>query len=312
VDEQSSIHKFALEGVDTRYLGSALIRGHVLNQFSMDEREAVLRVATSSGWVPDPAVSSNVITLAERNGQLSIVGQLNGLAPDEDIRSVRFDGARGFLVTFKKTDPLFVIDLSQPAAPKVLGELKIPGFSTYMHPLDADHVLAVALDADDQGSFAYFNGIQLQIFDVTQLGAPRLMHKTVIGTRGSTSDGLTNHLAFNYFASKGLLALPMTVCDGGGQGSFGDVLSFSGLMVFDVSLASGIVERGRMPFVSPASAAQVSSCNAWWTQGGSEVKRSIFMDDYAIGISDTRYKVAPLTKLGTALASLPLVEGARE
>jgi uncharacterized secreted protein with C-terminal beta-propeller domain len=306
-NERSSIHKFALEGAATRYVGSANIRGHVLNQFAMDEQNDILRVATTSGQVPAADVSSNVTTLGVTNGALRVLGELTGLAPTEDIRSVRFDGDRGFVVTFKKTDPLFVIDLSQ-TTPRVLGELKIPGFSTYMHPMDATHLLAIGLDADDQGSFAYFNGIQLQIFDISQLSAPKLLHKTTIGTRGSASDALTNHLAFNYFAAKSLLALPMTVCEGGGNGTFGDKLTFSGLMVFDVSLESGIKERGRIPFVGSEESAAVASCGAWWTGTKSAVKRSIIMDDYAIGISDSFYKAASIDALSKPLASLSIAQ----
>jgi uncharacterized secreted protein with C-terminal beta-propeller domain len=306
-NERSSIHKFALEGAATRYVGSASIRGHVLNQFAMDEQSDILRVATTSGQVPAPDVSSNVTTLGVTNGSLGVLGELTGLAPTEDIRSVRFDGNRGFVVTFKKTDPLFVIDLSQ-TTPRVLGELKIPGFSTYMHPMDATHLLAIGLDADDKGSFAYFNGIQLQIFDISQLSAPKLLHKTTIGTRGSASDALTNHLAFNYFAAKSLLALPMTVCEGGGNGSFGDRLTFSGLMVFDVSLEKGINERGRMPFVSAEESAAVANCGSWWTGSSSAVKRSIIMDNYAIGISDTFYKASSIDALDRPLANLSITK----
>jgi len=308
--DRSTIHKFALDGLDTSYRGSAGIPGHVLNQFSMDELDGVLRVATSSGWVPDPSVSSNLLTLSEASGQLSTLGSIGGIAPSEDIRSVRFDGTRAFVVTFKKTDPLFVFDLTDPNAPSQLGELKIPGFSTYMHPLDRNHLLAIGFDADDHGSFAYFNGIQLQIFDVTQLSNPTLLHKTTIGTRGSASEALTNHLAFNYFPSKGLLALPMTVCEGGGDGMFGDQLTFSGLMVFDVSLEAGIKEHGRMPFVDTRQVTSPYgtgfSCSTWWAQSTSDVKRSIFMDDYAIGISDTLYQVSPLSDLGAAVGKIPL------
>jgi hypothetical protein len=311
-NDVSTIHKFSFVGSATRYAGSAMIRGHVLNQFSMDEQLGVLRVATSTGWVPDPGVSSNITTLTENQGSLAKVGELTGLAPQEDIRAVRFDGDRGFVVTFKKTDPLFVIDLSNPSAPTVLGELKIPGFSTYMHRIDPNHLLAIGFNADDQGSFAFFNGIQIQLFDVTDLKNPTLLHKTVIGTRGSGSDALTNHLAFNYFAATGLLALPMTICEGGGNGVYGDKLTFSGLMVFDVSLTSGITERGRMPFVSTDSVSQTNSfggagsCSQWWANSTSNVKRSIFMDNYAIGISDSQLGVAAVSELSKVLQSLPL------
>ncbi|HYQ16242.1 MAG TPA: beta-propeller domain-containing protein, partial [Polyangiaceae bacterium] len=308
--DKSTIHKFALDGVSTSYRGSAAIPGHVLNQFSMDELDGVLRVATSSGWVPDPSVSSNLTTLSERDGGLSQLGSIGGIAPTEDIRSVRFDGTRAFVVTFKKTDPLFVFDLTNPAAPAKLGELKIPGFSTYMHPLDHDHLLAIGFDADDHGDFAFFDGIQLQIFDVSNLANPTLLHKTTIGTRGSASEALTNHLAFNYFPAKGVLALPMSICEGGDDGVYGDKLTFSGLMVFDVSLENGIKEHGRMPFVDSeqvtSSLGPNATCGNWWASSTSDVKRSIFMDDYAIGISDTKYQVAPLSALSSVVQTLPL------
>ena len=270
----------------------------------------MLRVATSSGWVPNPDVSSTLITLAERDGRFEEVAHLGGIAPTEDIRSVRFDGTRAFVVTFKKTDPLFVFDLTQPEAPKMLGELKIPGFSTYMHPIDHDHLLAIGFDADDHGSFAYFDGIQLQIFDVSDLSNPQLLHKTTVGTRGSASEALTNHLAFNYFPAKGVLALPMSICEGGDDGRYGDKLTFSGLMVFDVSLENGIKEHGRMPFVNTeqvtTSWGANTSCSTWWANSTSDVKRSIFMGDFAIGLSDTLYQVAPLSSLSTVAQSLPL------
>jgi uncharacterized secreted protein with C-terminal beta-propeller domain len=309
VDDFSTIHKFSLAEGSARYVGSHPVRGHVLNQFSMDERDGVLRVATSSGAVPDPNAVSNVTTLGEGEDGLVRFGELTGLAPSEDIRSVRFDGDRGFIVTFKKTDPLFVIDLANPAQPNVLGELKIPGFSTYMHRLDDNHLLAVGFDADDQGSFAYFDGIQIQIFDVTDLQNPALLHKTVIGTRGSGSEALMNHLAFNYFATRGLLALPMTICEGGDNGVYADELTFSGLMVFDVSLEGGIVERGRLPFldVSEASASAAgTSCSSWWSSSRSLVKRSIFMEDFAYGLSDATLKVAAVDQLSDVLRSVDL------
>ncbi len=111
-----------------------------------------------------------------------------------------------------------VLDIRDRAAkPKVLGELKIPGFSTYIHRIDPEHLLSIGFDADDQGSFAYFDGVILQLFDVKNPTDPRLVHKEKIGTRGSSSEAATDHLAFNYFASEGLLAVPMTICEGGGM-----------------------------------------------------------------------------------------------
>lgn len=308
--DRSTIHKFALDGIVSTYHGSQAIPGHVLNQFSMDEHENVLRVATTNGWVPDNGVSSNIVTLGEQEQEFAVLGQLRGLAPNEDIRSVRFDGERGFVVTFKEIDPLFAIGLSEPAAPVILGELKIPGFSTYLHMLDESHLLAVGFEADDQGDFAFFDGIQVQIFDISDLSDPKLQHKAVIGTRGSGSEALLDHLAFNYFPSRNLLALPATICGSGDDDVYGNEFEFAGLVVFDVSLENGLTERGRLPFATPADvdAGQSRDCAVWWTDATSLVKRSIFMEDYAIGLSDEWLKVAALSDLGTVLSSVPLSE----
>ena len=303
----SFVHKFTLNGTDTGYVGSVTLPGHILNQFAMDENNGVLRVASTSGWVPDPAVTSSLTTFSEQSRKFAQLGQIGGIAPQEDIRSVRFDGNRGFVVTFKKTDPLFVFDLTDPAKPKTLGELMIPGFSTYMQPLDTNHMLAIGFTADDQGSFAYFNGIQIQIFDVTDLANPKLAWKTVIGTRGSNSEALTNHLAFNYFAPKKMLALPITVCEGGGNGVYGQNLTFAGLMVFDVSLDTGIVEHGRLPFLDPSTVSASASCDEWWTDSKSLVKRSIFMDDWIYGLSDAQLRVAALSNMSSVLQTVALV-----
>ncbi len=204
-DEVSDVHKFRIgsEPAATAYVGSGVVPGHVLNQFSMDEWHGYLRVATTRGRVPDPAVQSAVSILAEApGGNLVRVGAVDEIAPGEDIRSVRFDGDRGYVVTFKKTDPLFVLDLYAPDQPRILGELKIPGFSTYLQRIDADHLLSIGFDADDRGRFAYFDGLLLQLFDVAEPTRPRLLHREKIGTRGSSSEAATNHLAFNYFGER--------------------------------------------------------------------------------------------------------------
>jgi hypothetical protein len=303
----SFVHKFALNGTDTSYIGSVTLPGHILNQFAMDEDNGVLRVASTKGWVPDPSVASYLTTFGEQSGKFAQLGQIGGIAPQEDIRSVRFDGDRGFVVTFKKTDPLFVFDLTDPAQPKLLGELQIPGFSTYMQRLDASHLLAIGFTADDQVTFAFFNGIQIQIFDVTDLANPKLEWKTVIGTRGSNSEALTNHLAFNYFAPKKMLALPITVCEGGGNGVYAQNLTFAGLMVFDVSLDTGISEHGRLPFLDPSTVSATANCDEWWTDSKSLVKRSIFMDDWVYGFSDAQLRVAALSNMSGVLQTVPLI-----
>jgi uncharacterized secreted protein with C-terminal beta-propeller domain len=303
----SFVHKFKLDGTDTAYAGSVTLPGHILNQFAMDEFEGVLRVASTKGWVPSADVASYLTTYGVQAGKLGQLGQVGGIAPTEDIRSVRFDGDRGYVVTFKKTDPLFVFDLTDAAKPMLKGELLIPGFSTYMHPLDKTHILAIGFDADDMGDFAYFDGIQIQIFDVSELSNPKVAWKTVIGTRGSNSEALTNHLAFNYFAPKKMLALPITICEGGGNGMSGSKLTFAGLMAFDISLETGISEHGRLPFVEVTPTIAASECGKWWTNSQSLVKRSLFMDDFVYGLSDAQLRVANLVAMSSVLQSVPLV-----
>jgi uncharacterized secreted protein with C-terminal beta-propeller domain len=308
--EASTVHRFSLDpdSASARYTGSGVVKGRVLNQFSMDEFEGHLRIATTSGRVPDPKVHSTLSVLRPEDGDLLTVGLVDQLAPGEDIRSVRFDRKRAFVVTFKKTDPLFVFDLSRPTNPEVLAELKIPGFSTYMHMIDDDHLLSVGYDADDQGSFAYFTGVMLQLFDVSDPRNPVRTHREVIGTRGSSSEALTNHLAFTYFAPRNALALPITVCDGAsGDGRYGQNMSFSGLKVYEVSTETGFSLKGG---VSHPAAAGIT-CSNWWTNASSQVRRSIFMDDYVYSISSNLLKVNHVERLSADLEVLPLSDAPR-
>jgi hypothetical protein len=300
----SSVHKFQIgDRPDaTGYIGSGKVVGRPLNQFAMDEKDGFLRIATTNGQVPDPNVESRLTVLAVEGNELVENGAVTGIAPTEDIRSVRFDGDRAWIVTFKKTDPLFSFDLSDPADPKLMGELKIPGFSTYMHMLDENHLLSIGYDADDHGDFAFFDGVLLQVFDVRDPLQPKLAHRHVIGTRGSSSEALTNHLAFTWYPELGLLGVPMTVCEGGDDGQYGQTMSFSGLMLFDVSTTAGIDEHGRVSHPVPDDV----TCGNWWTNASSAVKRSLFLDRFVYSISDADLKIQSVDALGTDVVSLPL------
>jgi Beta propeller domain len=305
----SSVHKFSLGGGASpvvAYLGSGLVKGRVLNQFAMDEYQGFLRVATTTSRTPDPKVHSTMSVLGEGEAALETQGELDDLAPGEDIRSVRFDGDRGYVVTFKKTDPLFVFDLTDPRAPRVEAELKIPGFSTYMHRMDRNHLLTIGYDAADQGNFAYFTGVLLQIFDVTDPRQPFLKHKQVIGTRGSSSEALTNHLAFNYFAPRDLLLLPMTVCETppGSTSLFNARPSFSGLIAYNVTTGNGFREDGRVNH----PAGPTVNCGNWWTNASSQVRRSIVMDDFVFSLSGSQIKINHLGALATDVTTVSLTD----
>ncbi len=312
-EEASTVHQFDLTGATNAYVASGVVKGRVLNQFSMDEHEGHLRIATTTGHLPSPNVHSTLSVLAREGGELVRVGVVDDIAPTEDIRSVRFLGDRGYVVTFKKTDPLFVFDLSVPEHPEMIGELKIPGFSTYMHPLDDSHLLAIGFEGSDQGSFAFFQGLQLQVFDVADPAMPTLAHKTTIGTRGSSSEAATNHLAFNYFAPRQTLAVPVTVCESSAGGSSYGTMTFSGVKLYGVTVDGGFTLTGdiSLPYVDPYNNTGTygvgAACASWWTQARSMVKRTVFMDDFVYTISEHRIKVHDLRNLTQELADLALV-----
>ncbi len=307
--QASTVHRFRIgrTPVLTGYEASGVVKGRVLNQFALDEHEGNLRVATTTGHAPSPETHSTMSVLSKAGNALVLQGKVDDIAPSEDIRSVRFDGSRGYVVTFKKTDPLYVFDLGNPSKPAITGELKIPGFSTYMHMMDAQHLLTIGYDADDQGSFAWFQGVMLQIFDVADMRNPTLLHKEVIGTRGSSSEALTNHLAFTYYAPKNILALPMTICEGGDGGTYGTNMTFAGLMVYDVTATNGFALRGKVAHPQTSSGGYDSgACSNWWTQAQSEVKRSVIMDDFVYSISEKRVKVNALPALANDIREVSL------
>jgi hypothetical protein len=303
-NEVTEIHKFRVSArpQETHYVGSGVVPGHVLNQFAMDEWYGYLRVATTQGRVPDPNVASAVSILAEaEQGNLVRVGAVQNLAPGEDIRAVRFDDDRGYVVTFKKTDPLFVIDLYNPAHPAILGQLKIPGFSTYMHRIDADHLLSIGLEANGRGDLASFDSVILRLFDVKDPTAPRLIHKEKIGTPGSSSAAATNHLAFNFLQDRGLLAIPIAGCEGRGDGGDGQDLAFSRLFVYDVDVERGFTRLGGIEHGRKGA-----TCDSWRSEAGSIVQRSVFLDALVYSIATDQLKVQRLGHFGVDLASIAL------
>ncbi len=299
------IHRFDLQPgtPDVTYHASGWVPGHALNQFSMDEQDEYVRIATTVDWK-----RVSLVTVLKPDGRdLKVVGQLNNIAPGEDIRAVRFNGNLGFVVTFKKTDPLFVIDLSDPTKPKIKGKLKIPGYSTYMHFMDRNHLLSIGYDAQDEGNFAWFQGVQLQVFDVTNITQPKLLHKTVIGTRGTASEAALHHLAFNYFKPKDLLAIPMVICEGGQGGSdYGDYMTFNGLMVYHVTIDDGFKYLGGIAHDTGKAGDYNDRCGQWWSNSTSTVKRSIFLDDHVVSVAMDRLDFAPLSDLKHVEASVSL------
>jgi hypothetical protein len=305
--EATTIHAFELHPAPAPradYVASGAVEGRVLNQFSLDEHEGHLRVATTRGWSPSPSAHSAVTVLRAEGPSLEEVGRVDGIAPGEDLRAVRFDGDRGFVVTFERTDPLFTLDLSDPAAPRLTAELVVPGFSTYLHLMDPGHLLTIGFDADPASGFSWFQGIRLQVFDVEDPGAPALSHAEVIGARGTGSEAATDHLAFNYFAPADLLAVPVTVCEDGGV--YGTQVTFSGLLVYRVTATGGFTRLGGVEHPLPPGETIDGACWGGWTRSSSLVKRSVFLEDFVYSITASEVRVQDTRALGTELARVDL------
>jgi len=207
--QRQMIYKFAL-GDTLSYKGKGFVDGKMLNQFSMSEKDDYLRVATTeaNSW-GGIGTKNSVFTLQENNKILEVKGSLIGLGKEnETIKAVRFMGDRGFVVTFKQTDPLYTLDMSNPLNPKAVGELSIPGFSRYLHVVDENRLLSIGRDANVSTGRAL--GLQLQLFDITNFASPQLVSKVNIGDSNTYSSAEYNHKAFVYRPSDLMFGLPHT------------------------------------------------------------------------------------------------------
>jgi len=293
--EKTIIHKISIANGEIEYKSQGEVPGHVLNQFSMDEHQGYFRIATTTGDVWDDGARNHLYVLDE---DLNIVGRLEGLAPGERIYSARFMGNRAYLVTFKKVDPLFVIDLANPTDPKVLGELKIPGYSDYLHPYDETHIIGVGKDTYDMGSFAWYQGIKIALFDVSDPENPIEISKFVIGDRGTDSYALSDHKAFLFSKSKNLLVMPILLAEidegkylgGVPPDAYGEYV-WQGAYVFNVSLENGFVLKGRITHLEN----DAELMDYWYSPYS--VKRSLYMDDVLYTISDGLIKMNDLEDL---------------
>jgi uncharacterized secreted protein with C-terminal beta-propeller domain len=209
----TDIHAFDIrDKVRTDYIGSGRVGGHLLNSFSMSEHAGVLRVATTD----DSTQESAVAVLQEKDGVLAEVGRVGGLGKGERIYAVRFLGDRGYVVTFRQTDPLYVLDLADPTAPVVRGELKIPGYSAYLHPIGEHRLLGIGQDATEQGRV---QGTQVSLFDVSDPAAPTRLANAVLPQ--SRSEAEFDHHAFLWWAKTRLTVLPVQSYQDGASAAVG-------------------------------------------------------------------------------------------
>jgi inhibitor of cysteine peptidase len=283
------------------------VPGYVLNQFSMDEHNGYFRVATTVyNWnlrtfAAEETTRNNVYVL---DMNLNIVGKLEDLAPGEQIYSARFMGNRCYVVTFRNIDPLFVIDLANPAAPTVLGELKVTGYSGYLHPYDENRIIGIGKETDYDATedFAWYQGIKISLFDVSDVSNPVEVAKYEIGDRGTDSPILYDHKSLLFDKKKNLLVIPVAVAeinegdypDGVPDWAYGNYV-WQGAYVFDISL-DGIDLRGRITHMDDYTIAG-GKYSYYYEYANYIVQRSFYMDDVLYTVSNMKVKMNNLQTL---------------
>ncbi len=299
--ERTLIYRVHIEGSEIETATSGEVPGHVLNQFSMDEHEGYFRIATTTGqvWSSEAPSRNNVYVL---DMDLDVVGKLEDLAPGETIYSARFMGERCYLVTFKKVDPLFVIDLENPYSPQVLGYLKITGYSDYLHPYDENHIMGIGkeTEAAEEGNFAWYQGVKISLFDISDVSHPVEIHKYEIGDRGTDSPLLRDHKALLFDRPKNLLVIPVLVAEideakypsGVPPNAYGDHV-WQGAYVFDISLDE-LVLKGRITHLENDTELMKSG---YYFSSPYSVKRSLYIEKVLYTISDRKIKMNSLESL---------------
>ncbi|HET6212920.1 MAG TPA: beta-propeller domain-containing protein [Micromonosporaceae bacterium] len=276
-EERTELYKFDTSRPgQPRYLAAGSVPGFLLNQYSMSEWDGQLRVATTSGqnWGRSTKSESAVYVLHQRGKELVQTGKVGGLGKGEKIYAVRFVGPVGYVVTFRQTDPLYTVDLRNPAAPKVIGALKITGFSAYLHPVNDTRLIGIGQDATDQGRV---RGTQVSLFDVTNLADPQRIDQYQV--KYGHSEAEFDPHAFLYWPETGLLVVPVNVYSGGQPEG--------GALVLKVS-ANGLTEIGTVSH--PLS-------QNGFTKFPGQIRRALIIDDVLWTVSSAGLKANDATTL---------------
>jgi len=271
--EETLIYRVRLDKENIVAEAEGAVSGYVLNQFSMDEYNDYFRIATTE-WTNNGS-KNNLFIL---NMSLNVVGEIEGLAPGERIYSARFMGDRCYLVTFRQIDPFFVIEVGNPTEPKVLGYLKIPGFSGYLHPYDEDHIIGIGKQD---------NNVKLSLFDVTNVTSPTETAKYVVQADRSDSTVSWDHKAFLFDKPKQLLALPVSINWFEIRDEYHTKGFWQGAYVFHVSLDLGFTLEGNVTHQNLTDQ----------FESDLEVKRILYIDNVLYTISDKKVKMNDLESL---------------
>jgi inhibitor of cysteine peptidase len=310
LSQKSTIYKFKLSKGQIQHLSQGSVSGRLLNQFSMDEHNGYLRLATTTGdiWRNDEHTSKNNLYILD--DQLNLSGQIEGIAPGEKIYSVRFMGDRGYMVTFRTVDPLFVFDLSDPAGPEMLGKLKIPGYSDYLHPYDENHLIGFGKDTEEVNvkggsgdeKMAYYKGMKMALFDISDVTNPKEKFVEIIGDRGTESDLLHNHKALLFSREKNLLSFPVTVMQSKelnstrtsqGLPNHGE-FSFQGAYVYHIDSHKGFTLRERITHLDHED---YQKSGSHWYESEKNVTRILYIGDTLYTLSGYMIKAHDLESL---------------
>jgi uncharacterized secreted protein with C-terminal beta-propeller domain len=307
---KTSIQRIKIDKQAISFAAQGEVPGYVLNQFSMDEYSGYFRIATTVYnyvWrtfdeeaTVEEAKDKNNIYVLDMN--LNIVGELEDLAPGEQIYSARFMGDRLYLVTFRNIDPLFVIDLSNPIAPKVLGQLKVTGYSGYLHLYDENHIIGIGKETeyDTEEDFSWYQGVKISLFDVSDVSNPVEVAKYEIGDRGTQSPILWDHKALLFDKEKNLLVIPVLVAEMDPSKyaeeipdwAYGEYV-WQGAYVFDISL-DGLELNGRITHMEDNTDLLK---RGYYFGSYYSVQRSLYIEDVLYTISDMKVKMNSLETL---------------
>lgn len=307
----TDIYRFEVNKGTITEKGAGVVPGYILNQFSMDENDGYFRIATTTGdsWRSDEYTSMNNVYILDQN--LKITGKIEGLASRETIKSVRFLGNKAYLVTFRTVDPLFVLDLSDPAKPVVKGELKIPGYSEYLHPVSDTIVLGFGKDAFEENNMAYYLGFKVSVFDVSDVANPKELSSMIIGDRGTYSELSNNHKALLYSKEKNIIGFPITIYQvppsmKSDKHAYG-FPTFTGFMVLGLTADNKLIEKGRishfdlqLPAGYPTDYTQKTDDwavfeNLYQNEYLYKVSRGMFIGDTLFTVSNAFVKANSLT-----------------
>lgn len=296
--EKTVIHKIAIDRDKLEYKAVGEVAGQVLNQYSMDEKDGYFRVATtrSRTWsqYADEADQESYSNLFVLDGSLKLVGAVERLARGENIHSVRFMGDRAYMVTFKQIDPLFVLDLRDPKKPAVAGQLKIPGYSNYLHPYDENTLIGLGKETEEKDGRVTNGGIKLSLFDVSDIANPKEVDKYVMGESGSYSIAESEPKAFLFSLSKNLLVIPVSVYEKGVAAY--PQFAFGGAAVFSVD-KNGFKLRAK---IDHSDGGVLGTGEPWRGYGhyDSTVNRSLYIQDSLYTFSSRYMQVNKLDTLG--------------